>query len=457
MKRAGIRGEEAPNGAVLHSIAGPRESELSRWLERTSRPYGVLSPLVGPFSAPIARVSGPEVLLEQAARSLPEGAARPEAIAVRLRRTGVELSWGVPEELPGTAAFMRWCYARGASSIELVRADKSLLTELQLGAFFHAYWRRRVVRRAACRVVLLEQLIRRPGRLLGIASDVAFWLGVRSVATDIEWERLTRSSYIVLYYHGIKDEAEPEQQHLYTRPRRFSAQLRWLRLFGFRALSPDELLSFHADPGGTLPPRSFVIAADDGFRNTVQVFRRHVELHPQVFVNTSAVGGTASWAHEAPLAAWHELEEFNAAGGVVASHGRGHPVMPELEPEALVGELAGSLADLEKHLDEVPGLLAYPYGYHDERVRAAVASAGYRAAFTTEPGRNGAGTDPFCLRRLGVLDWDGAAAILWKALTGELLPSAWERWRRRRRADRLARRERPRRGCFAEHRTGAGC
>jgi peptidoglycan/xylan/chitin deacetylase (PgdA/CDA1 family) len=433
------RRSESPNGAILHSIAGPPGSALSRWLDGTPNPYGLLSPLVGPFSRPIVRVSGPDSLLERAARSLPEGAARAEAIAVRLRRTGLELSWGAPEELPDTAAFIRWCYARGASSIELMRADYSLLTELQIGAFFHAYWRRRVIRHAACRLRLLGSLVRNSHRLLGMASDIAFWLGVRSVATDLEWERLTRSSYIVFYYHGIKDGAEAEHSHLHVRPCRFDAQLRWLRVLGFRALSPGELLSFHSDPRATLPRRSFVIAADDGFRNTVEVFRRHARLHPQVFVNTSSVGGTASWAYNEPLASWRELEELHAAGGVVVSHGRGHPVMPQLEPDALEDELAGALADIEAQLEDVPPLLAYPYGEHDERVRSAAAIAGYRAAFTIKPGPNGAGTDSYCLRRLGVLDWDGHFAFLWKALTGELLPRVWERRRRRRRAAGLGR------------------
>jgi peptidoglycan/xylan/chitin deacetylase (PgdA/CDA1 family) len=394
---------------------------------------------MGPFVRPIVKVSGPNALLERAAQSLPEGAARPEAIAVRLRRSSVELSWGEAEELPDTAAFIRLCHARGVSSIELMRSDHSLVTELQLGAFFHAYWRRRVIRRVACRFGL-EPLICTPGALLGIASDIAFWRGVRSVATKREWERLTRSSYVVFYYHGVKDDATAEQAHLYVRPSRFSQQLRWLRLLGFHALAPDELLSFHADPEATLPARSYVVAADDGFQNVVEAFRRHARLHPQVFVNTSAVGGTASWAHDEPLASWDELEQLKAAGGVVASHGRRHPVMPELETEALAAELVGALADLEAHLQSVPPLLAYPYGYHDERVRSAAAAAGYRGAFTTDPGRNGAGTDPFCLRRIGVLDWDGCAAFLWKALSGELLPWAWERRRRRRRAVRLGRR-----------------
>jgi peptidoglycan/xylan/chitin deacetylase (PgdA/CDA1 family) len=360
-----------------------------------------------------------------------------------LRRAGVELSWGEAEELPDTAAFIGFCHARGASSIEIARADHSLVTELQLGSFFHAYWRRRIVRRAACQLGLIEPLVRTTGTLLGLASDIAFWLGVRSVATKREWKRITRSSYVVFYYHGIKDNAKVEQEHLHIRPRRFNQQLRWLRLLGFRALSPEELLSFHADPDATLPARSYVVAADDGFRNVVEAFGRQSHLHPQVFVNTSAVGGTATWADDEPLATWRELEEFEAAGGVVASHGRGHPVMPAIEAEALADELAGALEDLDAHLRSVPPLVAYPYGYHDERVRSAAAAAGYRAAFTTEPGRNGAGTDPFCLRRIGVLDWDSRSAFLWKAMSGELLPWVWERRRRRRRAASLARRRRP--------------
>ena len=84
-------------------------------------------------------------------------------------------------------------------------------------------------------------------------------------------------------------------------------------------------------------------------------------------------------------------------------------------------------------------MLAYPHGSHDERVRAAAITAGYRAAFTTETGRNGAGTDPYCLRRVGVKDWDGPLSLLWKSLTGELVPPAWNCWSRRLRGARLKR------------------
>src|ERR687898_1368277 len=130
----------------LHAMTGPPGSTLTRSFQHAGTADG-LRPLVGPFLEPIARVSGPSDLLDDAGRGLPEGAAKPEALAVRLRRRGVELSWGAPHVLPDSSSYVQACRARGVSSVELVRADPSLLTELQLGAYFNVYWPSRLLRR----------------------------------------------------------------------------------------------------------------------------------------------------------------------------------------------------------------------------------------------------------------------------------------------------------------------
>ncbi len=416
---------------ILHSVAGAPGSPLAHWLERTSPPYGELRPLVGPFPRPIVRITGADTLVGEAAESLPEGVARPEAIAVRLRRDGVELSWGEPDVLPDTASFIRLCRARGASSVELVRTDPSLLTEMQLGAFFHAYWHRRALRHAGIRLGVAHVLTRFPA-VLELAADLAFWTGVRSRATSHEWKRFARSSYVVFYYHRIGRGGWPGQAHLDLDVRRFERQLRLLRLLGFRALSPDELLAFHADPGATLSPRSYVLTVDDALRDAVVALAPHGALRPQVFVNTSAVGGTPPWGFGKSIADWDELEAFEATGGIIGSHCRRHPQLPTLDPDTLRDELTGSLRDIRTRFPDAPPLLAYPHGQYDERVRFAAGAAGYRAAFTTEPGRNGAGIDPYCLRRIGPKDWDGYLGFLWKALSGEWLPRAWGRLTRTR-------------------------
>jgi peptidoglycan/xylan/chitin deacetylase (PgdA/CDA1 family) len=402
-------------------------------IAHTSVPIGTgLEPLVGPLREPLARLSGPQALLDEVGRGLPEGAARPEAVAVRLRRDGVELTWGAPDVLPSARSYIHACRARGASSVEMVRADPSLLTELQLGAFFNVYWPTRLLRRLL--VAAPTAALRRAP--LATAADAAFWAGAHAAATDAEWARLTRSSYVVLMYHRLAGEQVPGQERLDVDPETFRRHLRVLRRLGFRPLSSDEILEFHENPSATLPPRSFVLTVDDGFRDAVTVARHHVSAKPQLFVNTALVGGVAPWADDRPLAGWDELRAAAAAGAAVGSHARTHARLAETATELLDEELAGSLRELQAEVPSAVQVLAYPHGSHDHRVRGAAIRAGYRVAFTTETGRNGAGTDPYCLRRVSVKNWDGAIALLWKTLTGELLPPAWDRWasRLRRRA-----------------------
>jgi peptidoglycan/xylan/chitin deacetylase (PgdA/CDA1 family) len=416
----------------LHAMSGPRGSTLARSLQRAAGAEG-LRPLVGPFHEPIARLSGPPDLLDDAGRGLPEGAAKPEALAVRLRRRGVELSWGAPHVFPDSRSYIQACRARGVASVEVVRADPSLLTELQLGAFFNVYWPTRMLRRvfSSAPARVLRSLP------LAVVADGAFWAGARSAATDDEWARLTTSSYVVLTYHRLAGDRIPGQERLDVDPAMFRRHVRWLRRLRFRPLSREELARFHANPSATLPRRSFVLTADDGFRDAVEAIHGHISAKPQLFVNTACVGGVAPWADDRPLASWDELRALAAAGAAIGSHARTHGRLPHSRPELLDEELAGSLRELQTQVPSAMAVLAYPHGSHDERVRAATIRAGYRAAFTTESGRNGAGTDLYCLRRVSVKDWDGPLSLLWKSLTGELVPPAWDRWTRRLRRARL--------------------
>ncbi len=418
---------------ILHAMTGPPESRLARSLAQAAAAES-LRPLVGPFHEPVGRVTGPAELLDDAGRGLPEGAAKAEALAVRLRRRGMALSWGEAEVLPDASSFIEACRAWGAASVEVVRADPTLLTELQLGAFFNIYWPSRL---------LLRMLLSAPKRVLerlplAAAGDASFWAGARSAATDEEWARLTGSSYVVLTYHRLAGDRIPGQERLDVDPAMFRRQLRWLRWLGFRPLSPEELAEFHANPSVKLPRRSFVLTADDGFRDAVTAINGHGYAKPQIFVNTACVGGAASFADDLPLASWDELRELAAAGAAIGSHARMHGRLPQSPPEVLDEELAGSLRELQAQVPSAIPVLAYPHGSHDERVRAAAIRAGYRSAFTTETGRNGAGTDRYCLRRVSVKDWDGPLSVLWKTLTGELVPPLWDRWTRRLRRARLS-------------------
>jgi peptidoglycan/xylan/chitin deacetylase (PgdA/CDA1 family) len=429
------------NVAIVRVLGQPSWSGSSGSSVDGLRPLGSHLPLVGPFDGLVVGVSSSPELLRSAERGLPEGAGRAEAVAVRLRRSGVAVQLET-DPVSGAAELERRCREHGRSSVAMVRADPCLLSELQVGSWFRARWQARLARRLACRMPLAMRALHRaaPGtwsaRLL---ADAAFWAGVRVEASAAEWNRFTRSSYVALCYHRVAGDNKPGQERLDVPPPIFERQLRTLRMLRFRPLSADEWLRFHGMSTAQLPPRSYTLTFDDGFLDAVEAARRHPTHHPQVFVPTAAVGRSLEWAPDDALADWQDLRSAARAGIAVGSHGRRHRPLPGLEAAALRDEVAGSLEDLGAQLDRVLPVLAYPNGRHDHAARAAALAAGYRAAFTTEVGRNGAGTDVLCLRRISVKAWDTPLALVWKVLTGELLPRGWERRLRRRHERRLAR------------------
>jgi peptidoglycan/xylan/chitin deacetylase (PgdA/CDA1 family) len=301
---------------------------------------------------------------------------------------------------------------------------------MQIGAWFDAGWRLRVLRRAApAGLGATAALALRSSRSLAALADLAFWVGVREGATGAEWRRLTRSSYVVLLYHRFAGELKPGQERIDISPARFDRHLRALRIAGFRPLAPDEILSFHEAASVELAARSFAITVDDALADSVAPLCRHADRTPQLFVCSREVGGSAHWLTHEPVASWSQVCDLAAAGVAVGSHARNHRRLTSLTRAELAHELTGSLADLREHLTSPLEVVAYPHGDHDGDVCRAARTAGFRAGFTTHNGRNGAGTDPYCLRRVSVHGRDGVLAVLWKVVTGEALPTLWLRLR----------------------------
>ena len=423
---------------TVHGLrAAPGDAALDRFLRGPRQLAGGLVPVVGPSALLVHALSGPPDALREASAGLGAGPATAEAAAVRLARQGVAAAPGEPAREVDRRALVALCREHGRDAVRVLREDPGLVTQTWAGGWWAAGWRTRLVRRLA--LAGGPAPLRTPPRVL---ADVAFWQGVEEAATAQEWARLTRSSYVVLCYHRLAGLAKPGQERMDVAPAALARQLGVLRVLGFRPLAPDELLAFHRDPAGVLPRRRYVVTADDGFDEAVDVLTRHAARAPQVFAVTRSVAGRSTWLGDEPLAGWDDLDRLRAAGGVVGSHARRHVPLDELTDDELAGELAGSREDLRAALPGPagPDLLAYPHGRHDRRVVAAARAAGYAAAYTTAQGRNGAGTDPWCLRRVEPKAWDTTASFLWKVLTGESPPRRWERrlerrWRRGRAPD----------------------
>jgi peptidoglycan/xylan/chitin deacetylase (PgdA/CDA1 family) len=99
---------------------------------------------------------------------------------------------------------------------------------------------------------------------------------------------------------------------------------------------------------------------------------------------------------------WQTIADAVKSGLQVGVHSATHRSLPALDERELEREVVASRDVVARRTGVTPEFFAYPYGLWNDRVRQAVRSAGYRAAFTLEYGHNAAAADPWVLRRVNV-------------------------------------------------------
>ena len=214
---------------------------------------------------------------------------------------------------------------------------------------------------------------------------------------------------LVLCYHAI---SHSWPSTLAVAPDRLREQVQYLLDSGFVPATLADVAT------GKVSGRALVVTFDDGFRSVFTgalPVLSALGVPATAFVPTGYVGrsepmawpGIDQWlaseyADELLPMDWQQLRELRDAGWEVGSHSQSHPRLIELDDERLATELSSSRAACEEALGEPCLTLAYPYGIHDERVRAAAQSAGYLAAVGMRPGVG----DPFCWPRVGVYSGD---------------------------------------------------
>jgi peptidoglycan/xylan/chitin deacetylase (PgdA/CDA1 family) len=151
--------------------------------------------------------------------------------------------------------------------------------------------------------------------------------------------------------------------------------------------------------------RQVQVTFDDAFRSAAAVFPdlERLGVPVQIFVCTryALVGAPLTipeLAGDDPeqLATmnWDELREQGARGIAIGSHAVSHPHLTTLSEDDLRRELNESKEEIEERLGRPCDDLAYPYGEHDQRVRAAARAAGYRRAYALRGSRSDAYAAP---------------------------------------------------------------
>jgi len=189
---------------------------------------------------------------------------------------------------------------------------------------------------------------------------------------------------LVLCFHSVSHDWEHQ---LAVRPALFERLVRGLLRRRFRPVPADRLLM-----GGR---RSLHVTFDDAYADiegALETLQR-LGVPATIFASTEfadsgrplAVPELAEEAAQHPerLATmdWERLRDVAARGFTIGSHTISHPHLRSLTDAELERELAESRQRIEDELGAACELFAYPFGEHDERVRAAVRRNGYRAAF----------------------------------------------------------------------------
>jgi peptidoglycan/xylan/chitin deacetylase (PgdA/CDA1 family) len=252
-----------------------------------------------------------------------------------------------------------------------------------------------------------------------IMVSTAYWQRVRAHGLTLEsLGNLVGRRLPILCFHSISS-VQPARWKYHLEPERFQNFLVRLRASGYTFVLPED---------NAAAKREIALTFDDGYEDFYfEVFPKMemLVLKPVVFVVVDRIGQTNVWDQvtSAPakrLLSLNQIREMSRYGVHFGSHSMTHACLTRLSDTELRQEVADSKAALQDKLGTDVSIFAYPYGAHDERVRAAVAEAGYKQAFSTRSGLHHWG-DPLSINRLEIYSQDTWPEILLKLASGHSL------------------------------------
>jgi peptidoglycan/xylan/chitin deacetylase (PgdA/CDA1 family) len=196
---------------------------------------------------------------------------------------------------------------------------------------------------------------------------------------------------LILCYHAVSETwADP----LAVRPAVLERQVRSLLWRGFKPVTAAETVSRRG--------RLLHVTFDDAYRSVAEALPilERLGVPSTVFACADYADDgraldipelvTEAQAHPEELGTmdWEQLRGLAERKVEIGSHALTHPHLTELADSDLKQELRGSRERIEDELRTRCRFMAYPYGEHDARVRAAAKVAGYEAAFAL-PGPEG--------------------------------------------------------------------
>ncbi|TIC86549.1 polysaccharide deacetylase family protein [Nocardioides sp. GY 10127] len=216
---------------------------------------------------------------------------------------------------------------------------------------------------------------------------------------------MTTAALPVLMYHSIGGRVPTALRELSVDPGLLAEQLDALAGAGYVLTGLTEALDQRER--GPAPAPHVAVTVDDGYTDFLDHglgVLRDSGARCTLYVPTRELGASPSWLSDAGdlrlmglpdvvrLAAEPEVE--------IGSHSAVHVPLDSRPRRRMADEVAESRTVLQDATGQPVDSLAYPHGYHDDRVRMTVHSAGYRSACAIGHRVAPRGEDPYAVSRL---------------------------------------------------------
>jgi peptidoglycan/xylan/chitin deacetylase (PgdA/CDA1 family) len=223
--------------------------------------------------------------------------------------------------------------------------------------------------------------------------------------------RVTDPRVPILMYHAVAAEPNDATRALSVTPRAFAEQMAVVADRGLTPVTTARLAAAWRG-GRPLPARPVLITFDDGYegvhRHALPVLARH-GFPATLFVSTGWLRGPYDTGGALDtMLGWDQVRELAAAGVEIGGHSHTHPQLDQVPAGDLRHELVRCREIVADQVGTAPLSFAYPYGYSDRRVRAAVRETGYAQALAVGNGLARRAQGPYALRRVTVRRRTGA-------------------------------------------------
>jgi peptidoglycan/xylan/chitin deacetylase (PgdA/CDA1 family) len=215
----------------------------------------------------------------------------------------------------------------------------------------------------------------------------------------------------VLVYHHVGPVRASTFTNLTIMPEQFQQQVCWLKQNGYTGIRPRDWVASISQPE-KLPRKPVILTFDDAYADITESALPILEKEgfpSAVFVVTDLIGKTNQWDQRlgsAPhqLMNADQIRYWAQRGVELGAHTCSHPDLtaPDVQIDVEVTRSRDDLADL---LGASVISFVYPFGHHNEAIRAIVRQR-FQIAFTTEDGINTLHTDLHALRRTMVQPHD---------------------------------------------------